>query len=45
MDMRTNYDMTYVYDGTLEGLYTCVFRCYEDKYIAEKLFLGVETKE
>lgn len=33
MDMWTNYDMTYVYDGTLEGLYTCVFRCYEDKYI------------
>lgn len=39
--MKENYNMTYIYDGTLEGLFTCVFRCYEDKYIPGAVITGM----
>lgn len=31
--MRENKDISYIYDGTYNGLLTCVFTCYEDKFI------------
>ena len=39
--MNNNYNMTYIYDGTLDGLFTCVFRCYEDKYIPGAVITGM----
>ena len=37
--MKQRQDITYVYDGSYEGMLTCVFRCYEDKFIPAQVLV------
>lgn len=39
--MKVKSEMTYIYDGSYEGLLTCVFRCYEDKFIPGAVITGM----